>query len=131
MDSKTAKAIGDRIVQAVRAELGEDYAVQPKGGTRRDHGCTFKVEVAARNKDGTALTKEREDLIWACNHGLEGLKAEHVDAEFVSGRETFTIVGYRARAQKRPLIVRRKRDGKECIFTIPGALAALCKKVEA
>lgn len=112
----TLKWLRPLIVKALEP-LSEELGIQLKLGnaTFSITNFTFKLEGALQNSDGTFDTKEREDF--KSHAFMYGLKATDLDKEFEYERDTYTIVGFKPRSTKYPILGKRVSDGK--IFKFP------------
>jgi hypothetical protein len=83
----------------------------------------FKLEVRAMGSDGVAVTKEMSDLRRMM--GVLNLTDAHLTQVFSLGRDSYTLAGYRVKAQNKPFLMRRVSDDKVFICDEATILRAL------
>lgn len=122
-DKKTARIVSSRIMSQLKSledELGIKFNY--KGGRFSNESCTFKIEAAVLNSDGTVMTKEMQDLkTYGKMHGLtDEMLAKPV--KLAANDDNYMLIGYRPRATKHPFIAKRVKDGKEYVFGVNSVL---------
>ena len=86
-----------------------------------------KLEVVMQNEDGVVETKERIDYKSHCR--LFDLKPEWLGRSFAINDKTWTVVGLKPRATKRPVVV-QAADGKEYVFRAVDVIRAIVNTAE-
>ena len=87
-----------------------------------------KLEVVMQNEDGLIESKERIDYKSHCR--LFDLKPEWLGRSFAINDKTWTVVGLKPRATKRPVVV-QAADGKEYVFRTVDVIRAIVTPEEA
>ena len=123
LDRTQARLIEKRAV-ALLAPLAKELnlVVKPSGGTIGETHYTMKVEFSEVAADGAVCSAEAE----AFKHYAKfiGLSAEDLGREFTFGGETYTILGYRPKATKNPIVVESRR-GARYVFPVDSVKRAL------
>ena len=104
--------MADRAVNAVQAELGADYIVSYAKGTYGSIG-TIKLDIVRRDGESFSSRGERD---FKHNADLEGLEPGDWGAQFLHMGEWFTIVDYKVRATKMPIIGQKAGTDKRYKF---------------
>ncbi len=116
-DRATVKSTCGKL-EAALATLADELGCQIKvGGATfaRDGGnCTFKVELATTNPDGTAETKEVSAFRELAT--AYGLSPDDLGKTFVSGKQPYVVCGLKPKATRFPILAQRA-DGK--VFKFP------------
>ena len=87
-----------------------------------------KLEVVMQNEDGVVETKERIDYKSHCH--LIDLKPEWLDRSFIANGKTWTVVGLKPRATKRPVVV-ESAEGGQYVFRAVDVIRAIVTPEEA
>jgi hypothetical protein len=101
-------------IQTALDSLGlEDVKLTVGNGTYGETG-SFKLAVAPIGNDGVAVTKE--SAAWARYAPMHSCPAEWLGMSFKvdGGKKTHTIIGWRSRASKKPVLT--SCDGKEYVW---------------
>ena len=112
-----------RIEEAL-APLGQELKVRMilGGGTFTSSNATFRLEVAAVDKTGQALTREAEEFRhFATGFGLQ---PGDLGREFSYLGHRYTITGLNRRSRRFPILADRK-DGRKTKFTDAAVRSAL------
>lgn len=121
-DRQFCQQVTAEIVEILQTMLPDDVTVQ-RGNATYDTGYfNLKLKVSKVAEDGTVETPERRAFIDRIQWYEGGLTADDIDAEFKQGGKTFTIVGLKTRARKRPILCKGS-DGKQYVFPT----AAVCR----
>lgn len=122
-DRGTARMLGDRIEKALAA-VADDLGVAIKLDRARytDARCTVTLEIGVVGADGAVASKDAD--AFKAYARVYGLSPDDIGRTFKVGGDTFTIVGARPRAHKRP-IVAHKGDGREYVFPSDVVVRAL------
>jgi hypothetical protein len=109
--------------------VGDKHGVliTPRNASFNSQNATMKIEIAVIGDGGVVENKDRTNYTLYC--GSYGLKPEWLDKTFVSGRDTYQIIGLAVRRSKNPVVVKRLPDGKDFIF--PDHLVKLLMEVQA
>jgi hypothetical protein len=127
-----ATNISKDLLQALRSDInaalkavGEKHGVELSAGNASftPMNATFKLEVRTIAADGVAVTKEQADL--KARRALLGLTEEHLTQVFTLGRDSYTLHGYRSKAQSKPFLIKRVSDDKVFIVDEPTVRRAL------
>jgi hypothetical protein len=120
--------IRDDIIDALKS-VGEKHGVSitSKGASFNTMNASLKLEIAVIGDGGVVENKERTNYTLYCRS--YGLLPEWLDKTFVSGQDTYQIVGLAIRRSKNPVVVKRVPDGKTFIF--PDHLVKLLMEVQA
>ena len=107
-DRATVKALRSEIDMAL-STLAKKYGIEISAGNASFTGSnvTFKVQAAVKASNGTVITKEVSDFNVYASRVLPGVKIG--DVVNLQGND-YVIAGWKARAQKNPVIV--TRNGK-------------------
>lgn len=122
-DRQFAKQVTEEALEILRTMLPDDVHVERGSASYTSGTFNVKFTFSKVGDDGTVETPERAAFIRSAQ--FYGLTAEDIDAEFRSGGKTFTIVGLKTRARKRPVLCNGS-DGKQYVFpaeTVKGLLA--------
>ena len=87
-----------------------------------------KLEVVMQNEDGVVETRERIDYKSHCH--LIDLKLEWLDRSFIANGKTWTVVGLKPRATKRPVVV-ESAEGGQYVFRAVDVIRAIVTPEEA
>lgn len=102
-DRATVKVLSEELERAVQS-VAEKYGIKISwaGGNFSPNAATIKLELAIIGGDGTAKTKEYDDLMtMAPVLDILNIEARRYDSQVGD----FHIVGYRAKAHKKPFII--------------------------
>lgn len=107
-DRNTVKNLRNDI-DAALAALSKKYGIEISAGnaTFTSSNVTYKVQAAVKAAGGITMTKEASDFNLYANRVLADYKLGQTIE--LQGKE-YVIAGWKARAQKNPVIV--TRDGK-------------------
>jgi hypothetical protein len=107
-DRNTVKNLRNDI-DAALAALSKKYGIEISAGnaTFTSSNVTYKVQAAVKAASGVIMTKEASDFNLYANRVLADYKLGQTIE--LQGKE-YVIAGWKARAQKNPVIV--TRDGK-------------------
>lgn len=89
------------------SDLSKNLTIEVGNATFDEDTVTFKVVL---KKDG-ALSKEAKDLV-----GMAGLHDLDINKIGTHGLNTYSLVGYKSRARKKPWIVQNLTKGGEYII---------------
>ena len=124
-DQPTIRATRVRLQTALDA-LGKDLGCEFKVGKatyeRDGSRCSFKLDSAVLDEDGTVQSKEAADFV-RCAKGY-GLFPEDLGRSFTANGKTFTIIGCMPRSHRYPILVKRG-DGKQRKISAEAVAAAL------
>jgi hypothetical protein len=97
-------------IDTALAEVGKRYGIKLSAGNARFMAdtATMKVEMSVV-KDGKAVSREMETLKMYL--GMIGLTEEHLGQQFVIGKKTFVLAGYKSRSTK-PILIQEVATGK-------------------
>jgi hypothetical protein len=125
MDRQKAKQIRDQLTALFKdADLGGLTAKVGNSTYDPDAGTVvFKVEISEPGALG------KHEVAFNKNCYFYDLKKEDLHKVVTIRGEELEIVGLRPRARKMPVILKRKSDGKEYVFTISSVLFALGRKM--
>ena len=87
-----------------------------------------KLEVVMQDEDGVVETRERIDYKSHCRPF--DLQPDWLDRSFIANGKTWTVVGLKPRATKRPVVV-QAADGKEYVFRAVDVIRAIVTPEEA
>ena len=98
------------IEQAIK-DVTKKYGVEVKLGNTRFSGsnASTKFELMTISDSGDVMTKEATDFNRYKNY--KGIRANLGDS-FQYGGKTYTIVGYKPRSHKYPILAKCSNDGK-------------------
>ena len=110
------RQINNEMEEAMKS-IAAKYGLEIKMGNTRFSGrnATLKFEMMTVSEGGQVMSKEAIDFNRYKNY--KGIQANLGDSFEYEG-ETYTIVGYKARSSKYPILVESARDGKRYKFPI-------------
>lgn len=121
-DKAACRTISERAAEALKTLADLGLTIQPRGGSYTATSYTLKIEFAIVGEAGVAMTREAQDFTNLAP--LHGLSAADLGREFTAGGKRFSVVGWRARAGRRPVLA-RCTDGKEYAFPVDNVRAFL------
>jgi hypothetical protein len=104
-DRTTVKNLRNDIDSALAA-LSKKYGIEITAGNASftSSNVTYKVQAAVKSSNGMTMTKEASDFNLYAKYSLPGFNlGQAIDLQ---GKE-YVIAGWKARAQKNPVIVSR------------------------
>ena len=103
--------IREPINEALK-KVGEDHGIVIELGHGRYGGTSgsFKLELSTVGEDGIVITKEAEAFSQLADMYL--LDPNWLGKSFSFDGDTFTIVGWKARARKRPVLCDKASGGR-------------------
>lgn len=124
-DLPTIKATRIRLqtaLDALGADLGCEFKVGSATYERDGSRCSFKLECAVPDEDGTVQSKEAADFVRYAER--YGLFPDDLGRSFTANGKTFTIIGCMPRSHTYPILVERG-DGKQRKVRAEMVVAAL------
>ena len=128
LDKPTCREIREALQTALDGDDCdlEGVTINVGNATYQETTVTFKVEVAM-NVGGRVMNKRTADygryaMRW-------GLPEDGLGKTILINREEYEIVGLKAKARKKPLIVKRAKDGKEFVCSANTARVGLGAKL--
>jgi len=117
-DRQFCKVLSADAVDILNAQLPQGVSVHRGNANYQTGSFTLKLTFSKVSEDGTVETPERSHFIEYIDMKSNGvLSADDIDTTFKSGGKTFTIVGFKARARKRPILCTAD-DGKQYVFEV-------------
>ena len=126
MDREKIKKVREVLNKVIKAnhKVFEDVGVSAEVAANANYseiGGSFKIEISDIAEDGTVVSKIAEDYkIYAESYGM---KKEWLGKEFKSRGKTFTLLGFKTRARKMP-IVAADNTGARYKMTTDAVIAA-------
>lgn len=115
MDKPAVRALGDRaleLLQVLEQEFG--VSVTPKGGSYDSKSAVVKFEIAVVGDGGQAETREMQALRAMAE--ANGITPEQLAKPVTLNGKLHKLVGYKARARRRPWVTERVSDGKAWVW---------------
>lgn len=117
-DRQFCQVLSDEAVEILNSQLPDGVSVKRGNASYQTGSFTLKLTFSKVSEDGTVETPERRHFIdYIDMKSNSALSADDIDTTFKSGGKTFTIVGYKARARKRPILCTAD-DGKQYVFNV-------------
>lgn len=116
LDKAVVKSLGGQIeaaLQGIAAKHGLKIAY--RGGSYSPGNAQIKIEISVLGEGGAPRTREADAFVQMAE--LCGFKPEHLNQSFNSGGHTYILRGMNTRAQRMPMVVERKSDGKSFKMT--------------
>lgn len=103
-DKETIRMIRSELQLAVR-DIETRYGIQLTAGRAKysEKSASMTIDMATISNNGEVLDREREFVI--ANLTWLGLKAEHLEATFRIGNDTFKLKGYKRARHAKPFSV--------------------------
>lgn len=119
MDKAKVVKVSDEIRDALK-EIAARHGLRLKQGNVRygDFGFRETIELL------DPAAKSREAMAFEASADLHGLKPSDLGTKVKFGAETYEIVGLKLRACRKPIMLRRVRDGQGVVTTVDTILAA-------
>lgn len=118
-DTKGARLVHEGAVKALADYAkGLGLTVKAVGGSFDDNAFTAKMRFTVTERNGKVVDTAADDF--RKNADLFGLKPSDLGMTFISGGETFMVVGLLPNKRAYPVLVERERDKKRMCFRAEG-----------
>ena len=115
-DRSTVRGLQAAVEAALKSVADKHGIGALMGSTKFNSGAvTFKVEMAVKSAGGVLETQDARD--YRRFAPLKGLPADTLGKTFTHRGERFTIIGWRYRARRAPVLTKRCSDGKQFVFS--------------
>ena len=113
----TVTKLNDDIVTALKAVAKKHGLIlETKGGKFDSNGFSPRISFTVISESGEVMTKERVALD-SYKAKIAGFSSKDFGKKFtVDGVGSFILEGFRARASRRPLLIRSLKDDKRYTF---------------
>lgn len=126
-DTVSVRHLADEMRQTVeRIAVAHGLALGRVAWSFNVSNFVLKIEVATKATDGKVNSRMREDFTRYA--GGYGFKPTDLDRRFVWEGKTYSIVGWRSSASKRPVVIKRVSDGREYVVTPQTVIGQLRSK---
>lgn len=106
----------EAALNGIAQKYGLDVKVHKSVRDREGNYARIDLRLTAISEGGQTLGPEVRD--WAVLAPLNGFQASDLNTDISLDKETYTIIGWRASAPKRPILLKNKRTGKNVVAPV-------------